>query len=178
MKDCYETLNLDCNATEEEIRRAYKRLARCTHPDCEGGDEERFKEVQQAYEILSDPDKRKEHEEQQARMGKSASCRSADVRPGNGAAAPSAHLVLSAFEAKYGGRVTLEIPLLRPCPVCVGGGQILGFSCPFCSGEGWTYRYRTVEIAFPPGVQDGQRFALDLQAFGHVRTLDLEVVIE
>jgi DnaJ-class molecular chaperone len=181
LKDCYEKLDLDRNATEEEIRSAYRRLARCTHPDCQGGDEERFKEIQQAYEILIDPEKRKEHSRRQSRMREGASHRPDSVRPGKGAGTgkpPAAQLVLKSFEARQGGRVSLDIPVLRSCPVCSGRGVILGFYCPFCSGEGQVRRYHTVELAYPPGVQDGERFFLDLQPFGYDRTLEMEVVIE
>src|ERR1700733_188640 len=57
----YETLGVSRNATTDEIRKAYRRLARKYHPDLNPGDkssEERFKNVQEAYDVLSDPKKR------------------------------------------------------------------------------------------------------------------------
>src|ERR1700683_2218938 len=57
----YETLGVSRNATADEIRKAYRRLARKYHPDLNPGDkssEERFKNVQEAYDVLSDPKKR------------------------------------------------------------------------------------------------------------------------
>ena len=60
-RDYYETLGVDRNATQEEIRRAFRRLARRHHPDVNPGDPEaeaRFKEVAEAYEVLRDPERR------------------------------------------------------------------------------------------------------------------------
>ena len=57
-KQLYEALELTTSATQDEIKKAYKRLVRVHHPD-KGGDEKKFKEVQAAYEVLNDPEKRK-----------------------------------------------------------------------------------------------------------------------
>lgn len=60
-RDCYEILEIDKNASEEEIKKAYRRMAKKYHPDANPGDkvaEQKFKEVNEAYSILSDPDKK------------------------------------------------------------------------------------------------------------------------
>ena len=65
MKDPYGLLGVSRGASEEDVRKAYRRLAREYHPDANPGDiksEERFKEIQQAYEILSNPNKRREYD--------------------------------------------------------------------------------------------------------------------
>ncbi len=56
--DYYKTLGVSRNATQDEIKKAYRRLARTHHPDA-GGDEAKFKEINEAYEVLSDERKRK-----------------------------------------------------------------------------------------------------------------------
>lgn len=60
-RDYYEVLGINRSATETEIKKAYRKLARQCHPDANPGDptaEEKFKEINEAYEVLSDPEKR------------------------------------------------------------------------------------------------------------------------
>jgi DnaJ-class molecular chaperone len=64
-RDYYETLEVPREASEEEIRKAYRKLARKHHPDVNRGDksaEETFKDINEAYSVLSDPDKRKQYD--------------------------------------------------------------------------------------------------------------------
>ena len=65
-RDYYEVLGLKKGATADEIKKAYRRLAKENHPDLHPGDkacEERFKEVNEAYEVLSDDDKRAKYDQ-------------------------------------------------------------------------------------------------------------------
>jgi molecular chaperone DnaJ len=67
-KDYYETLGVPKSATADEIKKAYRRLARKHHPDA-GGSEEKFKEVGEAYEVLSDKEKRAQYDQFGAYFG-------------------------------------------------------------------------------------------------------------
>ena len=66
MSDYYQTLGVPKNASQDEVKKAFRKLAREYHPDKHPGDkasEEKFKEVSEAYETISDPEKRKQYDE-------------------------------------------------------------------------------------------------------------------
>src|SRR5262245_6354060 len=78
-RDYYEVLGVPRTATQEDIKKAYRRLARKHHPDVNPGDkgaEDRFKELNEANEVLSDPEKRQRYDQLGANWKSGA-----DVRP-------------------------------------------------------------------------------------------------
>ncbi len=62
MKDYYSTLGVSKGANQEEIKKAFRKLAHQHHPDKEGGDEAKFKEINEAYQTLSDQTKREQYD--------------------------------------------------------------------------------------------------------------------
>src|SRR5437763_6269657 len=82
-KDYYKVLGVPETATDKEIRRAYRKLAKEHHPDSNPGHEDRFKEVSAAYDVLSDGEKRKAYDEVR-RLGPMAG----GFGPGPGGPAP------------------------------------------------------------------------------------------
>ncbi|WNI16850.1 molecular chaperone DnaJ [Actinacidiphila sp. ITFR-21] len=84
-KDLYKVLGVPKDATDAEIKKAYRKLAREFHPDANKGDakaEERFKEISEANDVLSDAKRRKEYDEGRALFGNGG------FRPGPGAGGP------------------------------------------------------------------------------------------
>ena len=74
-KDFYQVLGVSKDASADEVKKAYRTLARTHHPDSKPDDrhaEERFKEISEAYSVLSTPDKRRQYDEQRAVFGTGA----------------------------------------------------------------------------------------------------------
>jgi molecular chaperone DnaJ len=166
VKDPYRALGVDKKASAEEIKKAYRKLARQFHPDKNPGDEqaeERFKEVQEAYSILSDPEKRKQYDQGGIFGFDPGSFRSgtggfggfgdilSDLFGGVGGATTAGRnrpergrdleteVHISFDQAVEGAQVPVTVPLAAPCPTCRGTGAKPGTTptvCSACQGRG------------------------------------------
>jgi molecular chaperone DnaJ len=166
-RDFYEVLGVSKKASDEEIKKAYRKLARENHPDAnpdDGKAEERFKEIQEAYGTLSDPEKRKQYDAGgifsgfgprgfggggQGGFGASdlGDIFSTIFNRGRGPGAQETQrgrdleteVRLSFEQAMEGAQIPVTVPKRSTCNTCGGSGAAPGTSpttCPRCSGRG------------------------------------------
>ncbi|GAA5344535.1 molecular chaperone DnaJ [Planifilum fimeticola] len=167
-RDYYEVLGVSQTASAEEIRKAYRRLARKYHPDVnkEPDAEEKFKEVKEAYEVLSDPQKRSNYDRfGHADPGAAAGSGGGfggfggagadfsfgdifDMFFGGGRRNPHAprqgadlefHMEVEFKDAVFGKETDIFVPRTETCSTCGGSGAKPGTQperCPLCRGTG------------------------------------------
>lgn len=168
-RDLYQILGVDRTATEEDIRKAYRKLARKYHPDVnkEPDAEQKFKEVKEAYEVLSDPQKRAQydrfgHADTTGGFGGSSAGSTGfetdfgfgdifDMFFGGGrrnnpdaprqGADLEYRLQIDFKDAVFGKNVDVVIPRMDTCDQCHGSGAKPGThpeDCSACHGTGQT----------------------------------------
>jgi molecular chaperone DnaJ len=166
-RDYYEVLGVARSASKEEIKKAFRNLARTYHPDVnkEPGAEERFKEINEAYEVLSDDEKRMRYDRFghagvggmgsagpygaagfggfedifedffSSFVGRQSSARRGPRKGGD----VRVNVTIDFIEAAFGVERTLEFQRLETCEVCNGLGTEKGHApvtCPECGGTG------------------------------------------
>lgn len=248
-KDYYRVLGVSESASADDIKKAYRRLAKQNHPDANPNDPqaaERFKEIGEAYAVLSDPEKRKQYDQMRkfgplggaggfgfgqrtggAQPGGTETRFSFDDigdlgglgdifssifdrtrrRPGRETTRAKGrdveYVVEIPFEtAARGGRITITVPVTedcatcsgsgnapgtrpktcpecagkgtitfgqggfavsRPCPACLGRGQIPTEPCSVCRGTGQVTEQRQILLTVPSGVDTGSKLRLSGQ---------------
>jgi DnaJ-class molecular chaperone len=210
MSNYYLALGIERTANLNKIKQAYRICCKKYHPDsCSSGrNKQHFLKIQEAYETLSDEEKRKEYdrrlsehasgESRPAQRETAASRRprrSGQVRPFAGRSpfgsftslldeffggfVPGffdnpfsaekelyAELVLSPDEARAGGELPVEIPVISECPSCRGRGSRGGGLCATCYGEGRVPTKRTLRLHVPAGIFDGAEARVSLEGIG------------
>ena len=167
-RDYYEVLGVSRGASEAEIKKAYRRLAHDHHPDVNSGDtgaEERFKELTEAYEVLSNPESRRAYDTYGHQIPRTAPGgypggdpfggfqdifeaffgdrgfggsffgTTATRGPSRGADA-EVEVEISLREAAYGADCEVNVQTVKNCSVCGGVGGTESHRCGTCGGAG------------------------------------------
>ena len=167
-RDYYEVLGVSRQASEDEIKRSYRRLARSHHPDANPSDpdaEERFKELTEAYEVLSNPDSRRAYDTYGHQVPRSSAAGGypggdpfggfqdifdaffgdrfgGSFFGGTTSRAPSrgsdaeVEVEVSLREAAYGVDREINVQVVGNCEVCDGVGGTESHVCGTCGGAG------------------------------------------
>ena len=169
--DPLKTLGLDPEATPDEIKKAFRSLAKKYHPDIIGGSGEKFKRILLAYEQLAGYGNISSNEKFDWHLKVNIDRENDkvqdlfdDLRDGfltffdvDLPEYLNLFIELTPAEAARGGRIKLELPLLRKCRECYGFGQILLARCKHCGGSGEQKYNQSTGIDIPAGVQNGYR---------------------
>jgi len=189
----YTTMQLPKTASVSDVKKMYRQLARQHHPDKPGGNEQKFKEIQEAYDVLKDPVKRRQYD----RIGDQMSASTPHDRPHH------QQVALTLEEMYKGGetKINLKFPLScldcggtggggsvcgqckgakviqsaraigpgmmqmvrNPCPECKGKGRMITKQCISCEGEGLMYTCAEKIVKYPKGVLPNDQLELEVQ---------------
>jgi molecular chaperone DnaJ len=188
MRDYYDVLGVAPGAGAEEIKRAYRQLARRYHPDISGDDRgAAFLEVSRAYEVLRNPARRRSYDatlvtgtraewlgDEVAIDFPSVSSvldRMRDSFFGDARGTIlSAEIVLSPQEAFWGALVPVHVPLRVTCPRCGGRGEVWAEWCAACAGGGEVSASQEMRLRVPARVREGARFRFSVAPRGAAQT--------
>ena len=192
-RDYYEVLGVAKGASDDELKKAYRKLAKQYHPDMNPGNQEaeaKFKEINEAYEVLSDKDKRAKYDQfGHAGVdpnfggggfggfdmgdidlgdifgsffggGFGGGTRRADPNAPRRGSSLRASITISFAEAMAGCEKTLNLTRLESCDTCRGTGKIIHQPCPDCRGAGQVRRQRRIKVNIAPGIQHGQEIPM------------------
>lgn len=192
MKCYYFILGLDNDCDPEEIKTAYRKLVKTMHPDV-GGDPDKFREIKNAYDVLSDPERRKDYDDKVARtpfhgrpyktIAPVVISEPVDVfddivdvfsrRFGiEKKTRIKADLIITEDEARSGMNLELPFPIEMICQRCFGFGTTIISDCRECGGKGSVVTRKMAYVTVGPGARDGDIVVIrsgNLEITGKIR---------
>jgi DnaJ-class molecular chaperone len=150
-RNYYVILGIADDASLDEIKAAFRRRAMELHPDTSGLESGPFLELQEAYGVLSDPERRWRYDHQTHPI-------ITRRRPWRPAAEP---MVRARPQAE-----PLRAPARATCPACGGSGAAGFYQCWRCEGHGALTTEYPIPIPYPPGTYDGYAVQIPLNRFG------------
>jgi molecular chaperone DnaJ len=190
MRDYYEVLGVAPDAGADEIKRAYRQLARRYHPDISGDDRAAaFLELSRAYEVLADADRRRSYDASLRQAGAPINWLADEIAIDFPSVASvldgmrhsffgempherlSAEIELSTEEAFWGAQVPFLVPLRGTCTHCGGRGEVWEEWCGVCGGTGEVLVEHPVRLRIPAGVRPGTSFRFSVMPSGTLPTM-------
>jgi DnaJ-class molecular chaperone len=200
MRDFYRMLGLPHSAGLNEIRRAYRELARrCqSRRDTPGASAERLASLHRAYEVLSGRDSRTADVDVQVPWSAGREPAFADEvdvdfpsvsglvdRMRASFSGPvsehplSAEVRLTPKQAGAGVKVPFDVSLRHTCPVCGGRGEVWLDPCGACAGSGDGRLPHHLQLVVPPGVRDGARLRFDVTpSYAPATCLEIRITVQ
>ena len=192
-KNLYEILNVSKKASQDEIKVAYKKLVRIYHPDINKSKDAEisFKLLNNAYDILSDSQKRKNYDEllkitNTNEIEKEAAKnqiitpkeKKEQILPDKNSIIKD--VKITPDEAFLGTKRTVNILQTQTCPKCLGKRFINGTKCSFCLGEGEKRNLKKIEIQINKGIKNNEYIYVDKinSATLNEKKLFIKIVIE
>ena len=185
MKNYYEILGVDENATQDEIKKAYRKLSKQYHPDVNPEGEEKFKDIAEAYDIIGDPEKRQDYENRKNNPFAGMGGGDFDIHSmfeqmmNGGMRKPKApdkvvDLEITPVESFFGlkkeicytcngygtiiqtfGTGMFQQKIQMTCNVCHGVGSTLKIRCNTCQGNGRVEEEKKISVNIPRNVDNG-----------------------
>ena len=198
MRDYYDVLGVSPDAGADEIKRAYRQLARRYHPDISGDDRAlAFRELTGADDVLRDSSRRRQYDTTLSNQGEAGTTWFSDevaidfpsvasvldrMRDAFFTAEPaitlSAEMTLTPREAIAGVTIPFDVPLRRTCSRCGGRGEVWNEWCATCAGLGEVAAAHAVNVRVPAGVSHGDTFRFSLTPPGAPSTVvEVRIVI-
>lgn len=190
-KDYYKILGVEKNSPIEQIKKSFRILARKYHPDVNKNDkvlEEKFKDINEAYEVLSDAEKRRMYDEL-SKKGVTAKLDSEALKKKNTGSFSDFFysmfgsvkdntlknikkinniektITINLEEAFSGTQKEISLPIEENCKLCEGTGVVNHHNCTNCKGKGVINTNKSITVKTPAGVSQGSR--LSIKGEGH-----------
>lgn len=198
MKNYYEILGLPRNCNQADIKRAYRNLAKEHHPDKNKNENcSEFRDIQEAYETLSESRKRKYYDDQLqydefrgisedrinshffddhifvdfpfSHLFQQQAFHDFDSQFNRKTESRySMDLILTPKEAKFGGSVPIDLPIQVSCRECEGSGNSGFWACNACNGSGVQNLEYRVNLNYPSSVNHNEHYETFIKGFGYL----------
>lgn len=196
-RNYYKILGVDKKSSIEEIKKAFRSLARKYHPDITKNNKElerKFKNMSEAYEVLSDPEKRKKYDalnevEWNKKTGKLdetklekkkephlfsdfftsvfGSVKDNTLKNIKKINQIEKNITITLKEAYNGTRKEITMPFDEDCPKCKGHGSIEGVNCGYCHSKGTIKDSKILPVKIPPFLNNNARLYIKGEGYGN-----------